>query len=245
MLEIGLCSVTFRNKSIDEIIQISVDNGLNFIEWGGDVHLKPGDFETANYIKNKCYSLDIKTSYGSYFKYREEDDFELNLQTAKYLNTSDIRIWAKRIPSSEISLQDYNNFINISKKYADLALKYGIRINFENHRNTLTDTTDSALKMLNDIGKDNVLMYWQPQAGENIVQRLNSIKRLKNKLSKVHVFNWDDNFNRYALESAEEEWIKYAKELGNNRTYLIEFVKDDSEEQFANDVKALKKIIGV
>lgn len=48
---IGLCSVTFRDKSIDEIVEIAIENGLNFIEWGADIHLPPGDFEKAKELK--------------------------------------------------------------------------------------------------------------------------------------------------------------------------------------------------
>lgn len=244
MLSIGLCSVTFRNKSVDEIIDIAYKNKLNFIEWGADIHLKPGDYENAKYIKNKCEKLGINCSYGSYFKYRENDDFMLNIMTAKALGVKDIRIWATDIPSKDVDKNVYKTFIEQTIKISNISEKYGININFEDHRKTLTDTTESAKKLLNDINKDNVLMYWQPQAGETVNERLESIEALKNKLNTVHVFNWDDQFNRYPLEEATEEWSLYVDKLGRDRTYLLEFIKDDDLEQFEKDARALKKILG-
>ena len=59
MKKIGLCSVTFRDKSVDEIVDLALENGLNFIEWGGDIHLKPGDFDEARRIKALCDKNEI------------------------------------------------------------------------------------------------------------------------------------------------------------------------------------------
>lgn len=241
---IGLCSVTFRDKSVDEIVDIAVENGLNFIEWGADIHLPPGDFGKAERVKKICNKNNILCSYGSYFKYKEDDDINLILETAEVLGAKDIRIWAKRISSKDISTLEYEKFIRISKKICDKAKKKNININFENHRKTLTDTTKSAEKLLKDIDKENLYMYWQPQAGDDRNERIEAIELLKDKISNVHVFNWDDEFNRYPLKEARDEWKSYVEKLGDDRAYLLEFVKDDSIEQFREDAKVLKEIIG-
>ena len=43
----GLVSVTFRQKSVEEIAALTAEAGLSGVEWGGDVHVPPGDREAA------------------------------------------------------------------------------------------------------------------------------------------------------------------------------------------------------
>ena len=43
----GLVSVTFRQKSVEEIAALTAEAGLSGVEWGGDVHGLPGDREAA------------------------------------------------------------------------------------------------------------------------------------------------------------------------------------------------------
>ncbi len=42
----GLVSVTFRQLSPEEIVRVAREAGLTVIEWGGDVHVPPGDSTT-------------------------------------------------------------------------------------------------------------------------------------------------------------------------------------------------------
>lgn len=40
---IGLTSTTFRNGPAEDILQLCQDLGIDGIEWGGDVHVPPGN----------------------------------------------------------------------------------------------------------------------------------------------------------------------------------------------------------
>lgn len=46
----GLCSVSFRALSPEQIVQLAQSAGLSCIEWGADVHVPPGDFQNAERI---------------------------------------------------------------------------------------------------------------------------------------------------------------------------------------------------
>lgn len=48
---IGLTSVTFRNRSAEDILQLCRAIGIDDIEWGGDVHVPPGDLALAQDIQ--------------------------------------------------------------------------------------------------------------------------------------------------------------------------------------------------
>jgi 3-dehydroshikimate dehydratase len=46
----GLVSVTLRSLPPQEIIALAVKAGMKAIEWGGDVHVPPGDVAAASEI---------------------------------------------------------------------------------------------------------------------------------------------------------------------------------------------------
>lgn len=46
-MKTGLCSVTFRDRSVEEVVQLAKDAGLDAIEWGGKGHVPHEDFEAA------------------------------------------------------------------------------------------------------------------------------------------------------------------------------------------------------
>ena len=64
----GLCSVTFRQLGVDEVIEVASRAGLQTIEWGADVHLRPGDSAYAARVREQCADVGVACpSYGSYF----------------------------------------------------------------------------------------------------------------------------------------------------------------------------------
>ncbi len=42
MFKVGLCSITFRDLSVEQVIALSVRAELDGIEWGGDYHVHQG-----------------------------------------------------------------------------------------------------------------------------------------------------------------------------------------------------------
>ena len=49
---LGLCSVTFRKKTAEEVVNIAKKAGIGYIEWGGDVHVKT--LADAKKVKELC-----------------------------------------------------------------------------------------------------------------------------------------------------------------------------------------------
>lgn len=71
--KLGLCSVTFRKKSAAQVILIAKKAGIDYIEWGGDIHVTT--VEDARIVKSLCDNEGIKiSSYGSYFNSIEYDE---------------------------------------------------------------------------------------------------------------------------------------------------------------------------
>jgi hypothetical protein len=67
---------------------------------------------------------------------------------------------------------------------------------------------------------------------------------LKDKISNVHVFTWN-GLIREELEKGHDEWFDYISAIDDERTHycMVEFVKDDSTEQFKKDASTLKRLL--
>ncbi|MEZ5208343.1 MAG: hypothetical protein R2690_15535 [Acidimicrobiales bacterium] len=63
----GLCSVTFRALAVPAVVDLAAEAGLEAIEWGGDVHVPPGDVRRAAAAAQATLATGLRVgSYGSY-----------------------------------------------------------------------------------------------------------------------------------------------------------------------------------
>lgn len=248
MLYSGLVSVTFRHLSPEEIVDLSLRAGVDGIEWGGDIHVPHGDTDRAAQVLTLTRNAGLLVaSYGSYYRVGEENGFSFGqvLDTAKALEAPVIRVWAGKRGSAESDNNYWSNVVDDARKIADAAAKEHIQVAFEFHGNTLTDTNDSCLKLLNDIDNNNIKTYWQPPVTMGINERKEGLRMILPWLSHIHVFHWMDG-NRLPLEDGTDEWKEYMeiiKSVEGSRYAMIEFVRDNSPQQFIDDANCLKKII--
>ena len=213
----GICSVTFRQKGLEEIVDLTSQGGLDCIEWGGDVHVPPGDEAAAR--KAAALTKDrglFVSSYGSY--YRGEGEFSPVLTSALALEAPVIRVWAGTKPWEESSDQERQRLGKSFRRAGEQAAKAGLRLAFEYHRGTPNP----------DISQE---------------ERLEEIQGLLPWLSHVHVFAWTGANIRHPLAEGEPEWTQYLsriQEAPEERSLLMEFVRDDSPEAFLQDAAVLR-----
>ena len=99
--KLGICSVSFRKYSPEEIAKAVSDAGLECIEWGSDIHAPCMDAEAIENIVSiqKKYGISC-SSYGTYFHLGSDDFDELPhyIRAANMLGTNVLRLWcgAKR-----------------------------------------------------------------------------------------------------------------------------------------------------
>ncbi|MGP4041419.1 sugar phosphate isomerase/epimerase family protein [Gracilibacillus sp. D59] len=246
-MKIGLCSVTFRDKNPEQIVDLAMEVSLDGIEWGGDVHVPPGDYENAKKVGEITRSRGLEvSSYGSYYRLADhtgnEYDFTTILETVKKLQAPAIRVWAGMKGSKEADQCYRKKVVEDARRIADLALDEGISVHLEYHDNTLTDTKESARQLMEEINHDNLFLYWQPSNGVSVEERLASIDLVKAWITNVHIFHWHSFDDRLELISGEGEWQHYLEAIqkdGRDRYVLMEFVKDDDERQFLKDAQTL------
>src|SRR3954470_14190851 len=93
----GLCSVTLRRLGVEDVVRVAAEAGLEAIEWGGDVHVPPGDDAAADAARAAGEAAGVAVaSYGSYFRAGDDplEAFAAVRDTAERLGAPRIRIWA-------------------------------------------------------------------------------------------------------------------------------------------------------
>ncbi|GGD83433.1 sugar phosphate isomerase/epimerase family protein [Paenibacillus nasutitermitis] len=251
MLHTGMLSVTFRNLQPEEIIRLTVQAGLDAIEWGGDIHVPHGNVEVAKRVKRLTEEAGlIIASYGSYYKAGVYDSdvpyFEDVLSSAIALGAPAIRIWAGNKGSEKVELGWRDQVIADIIRVANQAQQENIRIHLEYHANTLTDTLESTLALLEAVGHPNVGTNWQPPTLLTFGEQLESLDGVLPFLADVHVYYLQLG-ERYPLSSGSEEWGEFfhriSSSAGNSRFALLEFVRGNDPKQFLEDAGELRRLL--
>lgn len=246
-MKTSLTSVTFRKKSVEEIVDLVAQAGIDAIEWGGDVHVPPTDPAAAAKAKQLCQEKGIAISaYGSYYRCTDEEDFAPILDAALALGTNVIRVWAGKLGSAECPADVRAQLNRNLARAVAMASEKGCIVATEYHPNTLTDDLDSALQMLADV--PGLYTYWQPATSIPRAPGYDScaLEKLGKKVINVHVFHRNEKNLKVPLSDATEKWIGHVRDLEkfcDVRYGAIEFVMDDTAEQFLDDAKTLKEIL--
>lgn len=252
MIHTGLVSVTFRNLSPADIVALVDEAGLDAIEWGGDVHVPHGELEAAAEVGRLTREAGLTVcSYGSYYRAAESPrkglSFETVLRTAEKLRTPMIRVWAGARGSDAADAEYRGRVVEDLRRVGSLAESEGMGISLEYHGNSLTDTNDSACELIRELDHPNVWFYWQDRLGKAPDESLAELKRLQHRVSNLHIYCWlkrNGELERHPLADGAEAWRKYfdaMRDTGRDHYGLIEFVADDSPEQFLRDAAVLKE----
>jgi 3-dehydroshikimate dehydratase len=249
MLHTGLASVTFRALTPDEIIRLAKTAGLEGIEWGGDVHVPPGDLQRAQEVYSKTLEAGLRvTSYGSYYtagSTTQPHRFEDVLETALALHAPVIRVWAGKQGSQEASADVWQAVIADTARIVQLAAQKNAVVAFEYHENSLTDTPESTLRLIGAVNHQNLKCYWQRLDDLLVDQYTQQLNEVSPWLSNVHVFQ-EHNTDRRPLAEGYTAWrrlLQFVNKLPGDRYCLLEFVRDDAPEQFIKDAQTLNRLL--
>ncbi len=244
----GLCSVSFRNKKPEEIIEIALKSKMKYIEWGTDIHVPPENIKNAEVIGRLSSDNGILCpSIGSYYKCDGNQDFSRVSDIANAIGADVIRIWAGNRDAEFYSFCEYKELIAIIRNCAKIAINKNQTIAFEYHFKTYCNSAENVLKLINDVDFPNVRSYWQPMYWNstsddaNEANNIDSLLKLRDFIVNVHVYHWK-GFTRLPFIDGINSWIKYHKILGDSKNYYFEFFKDDSVSQLFEDVKSIMKI---
>lgn len=241
----GLVSVSFRKLNCEQIIAATKKAGLKYIEWGSDVHIPENNIENAKTVAALTEENDLKvSSYGSYYRLGEGQNFMDYINTAKILKAPIIRIWAGVKGSKEVNEDLFEKLVKEAKEISKMAWEHNIKVCFEYHPNTLTDTKESALKLLQAVSEPNCRIYWQPNFKLSHEENINALKTVLDYVEIIHLFFWNENYDKLRLKDGIEIWKDYLKCIKNKDIkYLLEFVQNDDEAILTEEADALNKIL--
>ncbi|MFM8656224.1 MAG: sugar phosphate isomerase/epimerase family protein [Chthoniobacterales bacterium] len=259
-MKTGLCSITFRQLDIPGIVDLTRDAGLDAIEWGGDVHVPPGDTAAAGKARNLTNAAGLEvSSYGSYYKIIDaegaEQDFAPVLESALALGTDTVRIWPGAMSSDIMPAALRRKLVGKLRSDLDRAANHGIRLALEFHINSLCDSNSAALAFLEEVDHPKLRTYWQPIYWlADVPYRRAGLEALARRTLNVHVFHWlfhpyrgtwGENVEKLPLAAGEAEWRQYLSvPLSPGRHYaLLEFVREDSAEQLQADAAVLRRLV--
>ncbi len=244
-----MLSITFRKLSPERIVELTTQAGLDAIEWGGDVHVSHGDTDAARRARTLTADAGLAVSaYGSYYRagVDEGPDIEAVLDSCEALGATKLRVWAGRQGSAESDDAKRAAVNDDLRQIAVLAQSRGVTVALEYHVNTLTDDLASVQRLLRDVDHPNVKLFWQPPNGMPAAQALAELNQVKPDVLNLHVFHWlweNDGVVRRPLDEGQGAWQTYfdaVDEPGVERFASLEFVKDDSVDQFLADAAALR-----
>lgn len=246
---LGLVSISFRELSGKELVDVCVKNGIDSIEWGADVHAPATDLDKVRELKAYCVEKGISCpSYGSYYHigvptHEGNVEFSKLLDAANILEAKTIRIWPSKTASEDATPAFLEECVEELREICGLAEKKGISLAFEYHWNTLTDTAESTLNLIEKTGVSNLKTYWQPNYNRTPPQHLEEIKLLKGHITNVHTYFWEGR-TRLPFAEGEDVWRSYISLLKDLHVpFMFEHLKDDSLEQLAEDTLVLKKLL--
>ncbi len=250
----GLVSVTFRQLDPPAITELVRKAGLQAIEWGGDLHVPPGDTARAREVARLTSDAGLRSAcYGSYYRLGVSEceglAFGQVLETAVELGAPSIRVWAGNTASAEISEADRQAVTADASRCTELAAGAGIKLALEYHAHTLTDCDASAIRLLEEAPHPNLYSLWQPIISETRENNLTALRHLLPRLLNLHVFHWskpDDKIIRHPLAEGEANWTDYlelAHSPDRERFCLMEFVPGDDPQQFMRDAATLRGLL--
>ncbi|ASY66764.1 hypothetical protein SJ05684_b57820 (plasmid) [Sinorhizobium sojae CCBAU 05684] len=250
--EPGLCTVTFRKLPAEKIVALAAKAGLAALEWAGDIHVPPGDEPVAREIARLSGNAGLATSYGSYVAPPTDGmpNFLRALKSAIGLGAANIRIWpgTRGRDSEDYSAAERRATADAIREMGTEAARNGVSLSLECHPQSLTDTTQSARRLIEAIAHDNVYLYWQPRPGLPLEEALAEIGEIGPHVSHVHVFAWDADRNRFPLSSAADYWrtalaAMPASRWSDRRFAMLEFVANDDPAAFFEDTATLQGIL--
>ncbi len=237
-MKAGLVSVTFRKLQVEEIVSLCAEAGLAGIEWGGDIHVPPGDLKAAEAAGRATRAAGLEVAcYGSYVRMTdgERELLPKLVDTAQALGAPMIRVWAGKGEDA-----DMGEIVRNTRALCDMA--EDLLVTFEFHGGTLTHSGASARLLMEAVDRPNARCQWQPPVDLPEGDCLSSIENIRPWLGNIHVFSWDGTL-RLPLEARAESWKKYFRKLSGDRFALLEFVRGDDPAQFSEDAAELLRLI--
>lgn len=247
----GLCSVTFRQLAVGEIVELAADSNLECIEWGGDVHVPHGDIPAAEEAARQTRAGGLSvSSYGSYLFADEGARSQLPdvVATAEALGAPSVRVWAPFGVEPGCDPRELDRTAAALHEICSAAATHDLEVYLEFHGGTLTASAPSAVELMVRADAPNLRCGWQPPywAATSLQEELDGITSLSDRLGHIHVYSWLPDGTRCALDTEQDRWprrlaasLPAAQSDRFRRVALLEFLPGDDPAALGSEASTL------
>ena len=237
-MKLGLCTIAFQEKPLEEVIDIAANYGFNGIElWGKPPHL-PDDYDEA-YVKNikdmaHRKGLEI-SAFGSYvdpLMPLHQKHFEEAFKIAHALGTDLVRIWSGGGPSKSIIPADKRLIHFRLVSITQWASFRNIRLGLEMHNNHLTDSVETILEAIEGVRVPALKTYYQPLARSDADEPHTAAEKLAEHIANVHAQNFDESGKACPIADGVVDYARIVEILnaaGYDGYLEVEFVHGDNK----------------
>ncbi len=232
-MKVGLCTIAFQDRPLEDVISIASDYGFDGIEiWGKPPHM-PDEYnlEYIEKIRHLIRSKGLEVSaFGSYVHPLlplHQKHFELSAQIAKSLGTKLLRIWSSGGPSKNILPTDKRSLFFRLASFSQWAQFRELTLGLEMHDNNFSDSVIPIQELLNYVKSPALKTYWQPSFRSDADDPIEAIEHLGSKIVNVHAQNADKNRNGCGIADGIIDYTEVVQKLadiGYDGYLEIEFV---------------------
>lgn len=194
-----MCTIAFREKLLEDALDIACELGFRAVElWGREPHVSEAyDYNRTRLIRKMCEERGLEiVALGSYLRFgttkknSDEAGLRNTLQTAYTLRAPIVRVWASDVPSTSASQEVWKRTVAEAKEACQRSLKLGLTLAVEMHDDTLADTSDSALRLLDMVGCENLRLNYQPSAREGCEDPVERLAKVIDHVVHCHAQNY-------------------------------------------------------
>lgn len=244
-LKIGVASVTFRNKTVSEVVETAKNAGVSYIEWGADVHVKTA--EDAKKAKELCNENAIEIcSYGSYYRVgsREKETWKEICINAEIMGARSVRVWLGSKNSEDFTEEEYRNLLEDLNDICEIAEKHNLLVCPECHDNTFNNNTSAIIRLKKDLNRENFRTYFQSRYF-GFEYDMDRIEKTFDFIENVHV-SYRDLIREQRFRKKDRKYLdkilKKLLQMNFGGIVMIEFTKGSKEKNFRKDVEKLRRI---
>ncbi|MFW5745526.1 MAG: sugar phosphate isomerase/epimerase family protein [Spirochaetota bacterium] len=170
-MKAGVCTIAFKDRPLEEALAVIRDAGARGIElWGRAPHL-PADQAGRRALRRRIGEAGLELcALGSYYRpegfggdrrSEPEADPVFVLEAARDLGAPVVRIWAGARDYEACVLDERAAIVEEIRRFADEAAGCGVKVVLERHNGTLTNSWDSAGRVIDEIAHENVALCYQ------------------------------------------------------------------------------------
>lgn len=237
-MKLGLCTIAFQEKPLEEVIDIAADYGFDGIElWGKPPHL-PAEYDEA-YVKNikdmalrKGLTISAFGSYVDPLMDLHQKHLEEAFKVAQALGTDLVRIWSGGGPSKSIAPTDRRLILFRLVSIAQWANFRNLRLGLEMHNNNFTDSVATILETIEGISLPALKTYYQPLARSDADEPHTAAEKLSEHIVNVHAQNFDETGKSCPIADGVVDYariVEILSSVGYNGYLEVEFVHGDNK----------------